>query len=191
MNTAFSRRLAPGLIVLASLSLVAGLAVPPGAFAQGLAAAAKKEKDRRAKIATPGKVLTEEDAATRTGNVHVTALAAPAPEPADTPSTQAAPGEEQRALWKTRAANLRTALAAAQKDLEQAQRAEAAFRSDMAPLSAPDAQDPMRLQKREARLVEMNKQIEVLKAAVATARANITAFEDEARRAGVPAGWLR
>lgn len=190
MTIVLSRRLAPGPILLVSLSVMAGLALAPGAAGQSLATAAKKEKERRAKIAAPGKVLTEEDAAARAGNVNVTALAAPAPEPADTPS-QTSSGDEQRTVWKTRAADLKAALATAEKNLEQAQRAEAAFRSDTAPLSAAEAQDPMRLQKRETRLAEMNKQIEALKAAVAAARANITAFEDEARRAGVPAGWLR
>ena len=119
----------------------------------------------------------------------MTELAAPAPEAADTPSPQSS--ADPRTTWNARAAELRTALASAQKALEDAQRAEAAFRSDVAPLSAADAQDPMRRQTREARLAEMNQQIEVLKAAGAAARANITALEDEARRAGVPSGWLR
>jgi len=188
MKIVFSRRPALGSILFVALSLVGSLLSVPSA-GQSLATAAKKEKQRRAKIAAPGKVLTEEDAAARAGNVNVTELAAPAPEAADTPSPQSS--TDERTTWKARAAELRTALASAQKALEDAQRAEAAFRSDVAPLSAADAQDPMRLQKREARLAEMNKQIEVLKAAVAAARASITALEDEARRAGVPAGWLR
>ncbi len=189
MKIAFSRRPALGLILFVVLSLVGSLLSAPSA-GQSLATAAKKEKQRRAKIAAPGKVLTEEDAAARTGNVNVTELAAPAPEAADTPSSQSSTPDGQ-ATWKARAAELKTALASAQKALEDAQRAEAAFRSDVAPLSAADAQDPMRRQKREARLAEMNKQIEVLRAAVASARASITALEDEARRAGVPSGWLR
>ena len=182
------RRMGPTLLV--ALGVVTALLASTSP-AQSLAAAAKKEKARRAKIAAPGKVLTEEDAAARAGNVNVTELAAPAQASA-TPSPQATPSaDEQRAVWRARAEGLRTALAAAQKELEQAERAAAAFRSDVAPLSAADAQDPMRLQKREARIAEMNKQIETLKEVVAASRANIAAFEDEARRAGVPAGWLR
>ncbi len=190
MKRALLRRHAMGPMLLVALSMLGGLMASTSA-AQTLATAAKKEKARRAKIAAPGKVLTEGDAAARVGTVNVTELAAPAPEAADTPGPQMSSSDEQRTIWKARAAELRTALASAQKDLEQAQRAEAAFRSDVAPLSAADAQDPLRLQKREARLSEMNKQIEVLKAGVAAARANIAALEDEARRAGVPSGWLR
>lgn len=190
MKIVFSRRSAMGLKLCAPLGVVIALlaSISP---AQSLAAAARKEKARRAKIVAPGKVLTEGDAPARAGNVTVTELAAPAPT-SDTPSPQATPStDEQRNIWKTRAEGLRAALVAAEKSLEQAQRAEAAFRSDVAPLSAADAQDPMRLQKREAKLAEMNQQIEVLKAGVAAARANIAALEDEARRAGVPSGWLR
>lgn len=174
------------------IGVCASLLVPPQGHAQSLADAAKKEKARRAKIAAPGKVFTEEDAVTKVGSVTTV-------ESSQAPSASRMEGEaqadealaKQQAAWKSRAEGVRGALVSAQKALEEAQRAEAAFRSDVAPLSATEAQDPMRLQKREARLAEMNKQIEVLKAAVAAARANITAFEDEARRAGVPAGWLR
>lgn len=190
MKIASSRRPAMGATLFVPLAVVIALlaSISP---AQSLAAAAKKEKARRAKIVAPGKVLTEGDAPARAGNVTVTERAAPAPA-SDTPSPAATPSaDEQRTVWKTRAEGLRAALVAAEKGLEQAQRAEAAFRSDVAPLSAADAQDPMRLQKREAKLAEMNQQIEVSRAGVAAARANITAFEDEARRAGVPAGWLR
>lgn len=189
MTSAISRR-SPGrsmLIVVASL--ICGLAAS-SAMAQDLATLAKKEKARRAKLAAPGKVLTEEDAAKRPGTVNVTELA-PAPEAADTPSPQTPSADEQRTIWKARAAEVKTALASAQKDLEKAERAQAAFRSDVAPLSAADAQDPMRLQKRDIALAEMTRQIEALKAGVAAARANIAAFEDEARRAAVPPGWLR
>jgi chromosome segregation ATPase len=178
--------------LLLAISVFAVLAHPPQIQAQSLADAAKKEKARRAKIASPGKVLTEEDAAAKVGSVTAVEAAQP-------PSASRMEGEGQpedalakpQAVWKGRAEGVRGALVSAQKALDEAQRAESAFRSDVAPLSAADAQDPMRLQKREARLAEMNKQIEVLKAAVAAARANITALEDEARRAGVPAGWLR
>lgn len=175
-----------------AIAVCAGLIFPLPVQAQSLADAAKKEKARRARIASPGKVLTEEDAVTRVGSVTAVEAAQTPPAPrteGDSPPEDARATEQ--AVWKSRAAAVRGALVSAQKALEDAQRAEAAFRSDMAPLSAADAQDPMRLQKREARLAEMNKQIEVLKAGVAAARANISALEDEARRAGVPSGWLR
>jgi hypothetical protein len=67
----------------------------------------------------------------------------------------------------------------------------AALRSDMSPVSAADAMDPMRLQKRDALVFKLNKDIEAQKLAVADSKKALAAFEEEARRAGVPAGWLR
>ncbi len=178
--------------LLLGIAVCAGLLLPPLVPAQSLADAAKKEKTRRAKIAAPGKVFTEEDAVARVGSVTAVETAqAPAVSRLEGDSAPEDTLAKQQAVWKGRAEGVRNALVSAQKALEDAQRAEAAFRSDIAPSSAADAQDPMRLQKREARLAEMNKQIEVLRAAVAAARANISALEDEARRAGVPSGWLR
>ncbi|HQZ17318.1 MAG TPA: hypothetical protein PLD86_10640, partial [Vicinamibacteria bacterium] len=86
---------------------------------------------------------------------------------------------------------MREAVVTAEKALAQMEREVAAFRSDMAPVSAADAQDPMRLQKRDARIFELNKQIEAQKIALADAKKAVVTFEEEARRAGVPAGWLR
>jgi len=177
-------------MLIAALSMTWGL-LASSAMAQDLATLAKKEKARRAKIASPGKVLTEEDAAAKGGSVTAVELQTPSNLPSQGEPAPEDSLAKRQSVWKGRAEDVRSALVSAQKALEEAQRAEAAFRSDVAPLSAADAQDPMRLQKREARLAEMNKQIEVLKAGVTAARANIAAFEDEARRAGVPPGWLR
>lgn len=159
--------------------------------AQDLAALARKEKARRAKIASPAKVLTDQDAVAAAGMVNVTRPAAsegaaPSPTP-DASSIR----DEQRKIWRTRSEVLKAAVVSAQKALDQAEGEATALRSDIAPLSAAEAQDPLRLQKREARLAEMNKLIESRKAALAAARTAVSDFEDEARRAGVPAGWLR
>ncbi len=165
------------------------------AQADDLVALARKEKERRARIAKPVKVFTEEDGkgAAARGSGSVTTLAGGSPSP-DQANRQAAAGDStdaQRAAWKQRADRARGAVASAEKMLEQMERDLAALRSDLTPLSAADAQDPMRLQKREVRIVEMNKQIQAQKAAIAEARQALSAFEDEARRNSVPAGWLR
>ena len=163
--------------------------------AQDLVALAKKEKARRAKIANPGKVLTEEDGkeAAAKGVGSVTALtgenASPAAEVERQPTENSI--DPQKAAWKARSDSARAAVVDAQKKLEEMERDLAALRSDLTPLSADDAQDPMRLQKREARIVEMNKQIQAQKAAIVEARRALSAFEDEARKNAVPAGWLR
>ena len=154
-----------------------------------LAALAKREKARRAKVQNPGKVLTESDAAARTGG-SVTEMAGPASPSAPAAPYATSPSEEERVSWKGRADAARQAIVTAEKELVQQERETATFRSDVSPLSA-DAQDPMRLQKREVKIAEMNKLVEAKKAEVAAARAALTALEDQARRAGVPPGWLR
>lgn len=164
--------------------------------AQDLATLARKEKERRAKVTKPVKVLTEDDGkdASAKGVGSVTSL-----EPQAGSSAPAAAGaaasttdpDAQRSAWKARADRARNAVTTAEMTLAQMERDVAAFRSDMAPVSAAEAQDPMRLQKRDARVFEMNKQIEAQKIAVTEAKKALAAFEEEARRAGVPAGWLR
>ena len=166
------------------------------AWSQDLVALAKKEKERRAKVAKPTKVLTEDDGkeAGAKGAGSVTALpgegAVAAPDSSERASVANA-AEAEQASWKARAASMREAVVTAEKTLAQMERDLAAYRSDMAPVSAAEAQDPMRLQKRDARIFELNKQIEAQKIAVTDAKKALVAFEDEARRAGVPAGWLR
>lgn len=164
-------------------------------FAQDLAALARKEKERRARLTKHVKVITEEDvkeaAAKDVGSLTVMAeVSEPAPssEPGATPQD---PVEAQKAAWKLRADSARSAVVAAEKKLEEMVNDLAKFRSDLTPVSAAEAQDPMRLQKREVGMVEMRKNIEAQRAFVAQAKKAQTEFEEEARRNGVPPGWLR
>ena len=169
--------------------------LPLLAQAQDLASLAKKEKERRAKVAKPVKVLTEDDGkeATARGAGSVTSLkGGVAPSPELSPTSQAKPDvEAQKAAWKARATGARDVVTNAEKALAKMESDLGEYRSDLTLVSAADAQDPMRLQKREARIVQMNKEIAAQRAAVADARRALAAFEQEARRAGVPAGWLR
>ena len=179
-----------------ALLLLGAWLFPSMAQSQDLAAVAKKEKERRAKVTKPAKVLTEDDGkeAGAKGAGSVTALpgegAVAAPNSSEGTSAATA-ADAQEASWKSRAAAARQAGVAAAQKLAQMEKDLAVYRSDMTPVSAADAQDPMRLQNRDKRIFEMNKQIEAQKVAVADAKKALAAFEDEARRAGVPAGWLR
>ena len=155
-----------------------------------LAALARKEKERRAKLAKPSKVLTEEDSkeAAAKGAGSVTALGTSA----TTPNPDAPPAPDaQRDVWKKRADAARAAITAAENRLKELERAVQAVRSDQAPLSAEEAQDPLRLQKKEAKIFQMNKDVEAQKGAVDAARKALAALEEQARQEGVPAGWLR
>ena len=179
-----------------SLLLIAGMFLPSHLAAQegDLAAAARKEKERRAKVTKPVKVLTEEDskAAAASGAGAVTTMVegtngAPAPKPEGSLDST----EEKRLAWKARGDAARAAIATAQKQLDQMEKESVTLRSDLTQVSAQEAQDPLRLQKREARIAEMNAKIEAQKVAVAEAKKALTALEEEARKAGVPVGWIR
>ena len=185
MRTSSSSRFCAVLLVLG------GVVWPSLSASQDLAAVAKKEKDRRAKVAKPVKVLTEEDGkeASAKGVGSVTSLGATSA-PATNGATTSDP-ESQRAGWKARADNAHRAVASAEAQLAQMEKDLSALRSDMAPVTAADAMDPMRLQKRDALINKTIKDIETQKTAVAAAKKAVSDLEDEARRSGVPAGWLR
>lgn len=177
-----------------AFALLAGL-LTSFAPADDLAALARKEKARRAALEKRVKVLTEDDArdAAASGAGSLTTLAEKAPSTAGEQGAQMAVADRDalQAVWGQRAAAARAAVAAAEKKLEEMEKELATVRSDLTQVSAADAQDPLRLQKREARIVEMNGKIEIQKGAIAEARKAISTLEDEARRSGVPPGWLR
>jgi chromosome segregation ATPase len=156
--------------------------------ASDLAALARKEKERRAKLGKPAKVLTEEDSkdAAAKGTGSVTAIAGPAPA-----STGMTNPEAQRASWKQRVDAAKAAITSAETRLAQLEAERTKFNADLAPVSAAEAQDPLRLQKRGAKLAEMNKEVDAQKVTVETARKALVALEEQARKEGVPPGWLR
>jgi chromosome segregation ATPase len=175
--------------------ILACAAVLLGSMAQGqdLAAVAKKEKERRAKVTKPVKVLTEEDGkeATAKGAGSVTSIE---PSGATTPAGSGAvttDPDAQRAAWKARMDNAKNAVTTAENTLAQMEKDLNALRSDMSPVTAADAMDPMRLQKRDQLIFKLNKDIEAQKAAVVQAKKGVSDVEDAARKSGVPAGWLR
>ena len=171
-----------------STGLILVVLLAGSSWADDLAALAKKEKERRAKLASPAQVFTEKDGKAGSGG-NVTTLPPPA-----VPAPTSAPGqsiEEQKATWKARAEAARGEIAAAEGRLELLVQEYAAYREDMAEVPAAEIQDPMRLQKREARMVEMREGLEQQRRLVANARKSLSVLEDAARAAGVPPGWLR
>lgn len=155
-----------------------------------LATLARKEKERRAKVAKPAKVLTDDDTkdAGERGAGSVTALGGEAPA---APRSAAPAPDDGKLIWKGQADAARAAIAEAQQRLARTEAEVTAVRADLSPLSAAEAQDPMRLQKKEARIAQLNKEIEALKAGVDRARKDMVELEDLARKRNVPAGWLR
>lgn len=180
-----------GLVLLA---LGAGsLATAQG---QDLASLARKERERRAKIAKKAKVLTEDDgkAAAESG---AGALTITGPEASTPPATSegsagaARDAATQQAAWRTRAESVRKALETAVTKVQATENEIKAVAADQAPLSAAEAQDPMRLQKKDQKIAELNKQLVAQKSAVEEAKKALAAFGEEARANGVPPGWLR
>lgn len=157
-----------------------------------LAALARKEKERRAKVAKPAKVLTEEElkeaAAKETGAVTtvtpVTGGSSGAPAAAEV-------DESGREFWKGRMEAARKGVTEAQAKLADMQAELERFRSDLTVVPADEAQDPLRLQKRAAKIGEMTRAVEAQRAAVDAAKRAVAELEEQARREGVPAGWLR
>lgn len=180
-----------GLILLA---LGAGsLAAAQG---QDLASLARKERERRAKITKKAKVLTEDDgkAAAESGAGALTvagAETATAPAAAEGSGGARDAAAAQQAAWRTRAESVRKAVEAAEAKVQATENEIKAVAADLAPLSAADAQDPMRLQKKDQKIAQLNKQLVDQKNAVAEAKKALAAFEEEARANGVPPGWLR
>jgi len=180
-----ARWLQAGIVVVA---LGAGSVAAPQ---QDLASLARKERERRAQLAKKSKVLTEDDAKsaaeTGAGALTVTGVEGNAAPAAAAGRSTAA----QEAAWRTRAESVRRALKTAEEQLQATEAELKSVAADVAPLSAAEAQDPLRLQKKAQKIAELNKQLADQKSAVAEAQKAVAAFEEEARKNGVPPGWLR
>ncbi len=190
-----SYRLAAG-----GLMLVAGIAAT--ADAQSLADLARKEEARRQAIKTPAKVYTNEDI--RGGAVPtppaVSTPAAPTaaspagenrtPAPASAGAAPAAPDAagvtKGEADWRKRIQAERDALARAQIFAEALQSRINALSADFVARDDP-AQRAVIATDRQKALAELDR----VKQDIAQFTKAIAATQDEARRAGVPPGWLR
>ena len=155
--------------------------------ADDLAALAKREKERRAKLSKPSPVITETDTKVGAGSVSVVGAAPTPPLPPRTgPSA-----EEQRATWKARADAARAEIHQAEMLLAQLGWEFSAYQADMDEVPAAELQDPMRKQKRAARLEELKRGLDQQRQVLANAKTSLSVLEDAARVNGVPPGWLR
>ncbi len=183
-------------LLVSGIALMLGFLVVLPAETQDLAALARKEKERRAKLQKKAPTYTEGsakegEAGSKPGSVTKLSEVSPGAEPNQPPPASVGDPEAQRAEWKAKAVAARAAVEREAQVLASMEREISTYRSDQTPLTAQEAQDPMRLQKREARIAEMAKKIDVQKEVLANARKGVEALEAEARRSGIPAGWLR
>jgi hypothetical protein len=168
------RRLAPFVLILAA---VAGLA-----NAQSLGeVAARTNKERKGKA---GKVYTNDDLQ----EAHSAAPEQPVATTETAASTPVAPTMDPAQRWRRDARNRREAISKAEANVAAIQARLNALLVDRDPTNVLD---PNRLQTLEADRAKASQDLEAAKEALAKARQALEDLEEEARKQGVPPGWLR
>jgi hypothetical protein len=163
------------------------------ATAQSLGDVAKKEEQRRKTVKSSGKVYTNDTLkADPTPSVPATnaagttpAASAPPSTPAPAPSDDAADKGDEK-TWRKRIADARDALQRSQTFADALQSQLNALTTDFV-----NRDDPVQRQqianKRDSVLAELER----VKKEVAANTKAISDIQEQARRAGVPAGWVR
>jgi hypothetical protein len=182
------------------------LACDAVAVGQGLGDVAKREAERRKAVGTPGKVYTNDslrtDApptsapATTPQGATPPAAAAQAPAVAagvQTPGSQptgtaasSEPGSTTEDAWRKRITAARDALSRAQVFAEALQSRINALTTDFVNRDDPAQRNAIAGERQKA-LAELDR----VKQEIVDQQKAISAIQDEARRAGVPAGWVR
>jgi hypothetical protein len=195
------RRNLPVVVVAALL-----LAVAAPICAQSLAAVAKKEEDRRKNIKEPAKVYTNKDlrpappGSVLAPDASGTAAKEPdkdaagkdaagkdaAKDPDKTDKDKDGAKGKDQAYWHEKMLALQTQADRDQTYLDAVQTRVNALTADFVNRDDP-AQKAVIERERQRNLAELER----LKKAIVDDKKAITGLEDEARRAGVPPGWLR
>ena len=197
---------------LLALALVLMVGAPGSAYGQSLAAVAEKEEARRKAVKKSSRVYTNKDvrpaADARTPSSNAAGADAAAAQGSQAP---AAPGEAERAgeggqpaaegekplsdeeqrqadeeQWRSRMADARTALERSQILAEALQ---TRINSLWMDFTARD--DPAQRAVIDAERKKAIAQLDRVKADIVAQTKAIADIEEEARRAGVPPGWLR
>jgi hypothetical protein len=183
---------------LIAILLAALIWAPAAPSAQGLASVAKKEEARRKNVKAPAKVYTNDDL-----KVDITASIVPQPSnasPAEpTPSSQVpsvnlpggkvteAPGEtKDEAYWRGRMTQARSALERLRIFNDALQSRLNALATDIVNRDDPAQRSQLELERQRA-IAEMDR----VKKEMADQTKVIADIEEDARKAGVPPGWLR
>ena len=178
--------------VLVSLAVV--LAIGAAASAQSLADIARQEEARRKAVRTPGKLYTNDsvrpEPTPSSGGATSTQTPSQAPEAAaQPPAGDQAPADtakKDEAYWKKRMADARSALDRSQTFADALQSRINALTTDFVARADP-AQRAQIAADRDKALAELDR----VKKEIAASQKAITDTQDEARKAGVPAGWVR
>lgn len=178
------------LLRLVATSLTAAALAVSTAYAQTptLGELARKEQERRKAVKAPTKVLTAEQ-------VPKTAAPTPASLPAGAPADPKAqkpsadPKDDpaqQEAAWKARMSALR-------EELRRGEMFAEALQTRINSLSADftSRDDPYQRQKVGEERLKSLAELDRVKADIELVKKKVADAEEEARRAGVPPGWLR
>jgi hypothetical protein len=168
------------------------------ASAQTLGDVAKKEEARRKTVGKPSKIYTNESlkddgspapppapAASTPASDPAAASAAPATAPAPKPAPAAARPRDEK-YWRGRLDSARTALTRAQTVQEALQSRINALSTDFVNRDDPAQRNVIAADRQKA-LAELDR----VKQEIAQHQKAIVDIQEEGRRAGVPAGWLR
>jgi hypothetical protein len=182
-------RLIAGFIVLA-------LASPAVPFAQGLATIAKKEEERRKSVKSGGKVYTNDTLKPdiTPSSVSMTpSNGSPAAPSGQVPSVNLPAGEtpppgeaKDEAHWRSRIGAARSALERSRIFGDALQSRINALTTDFVNRSDPAQRAQIELERQRA-----TAELDRVKKEIAEQTKAITDIEEEARKAGVPPGWLR
>ena len=167
-----------------------------GAYAQSLGDVARKEEARRKTVKKPSRVYTNDNLK----NVDPPSEPVPSPEPqatatpatpdssaaATAPAANDAAGARDEKYWRNRLDTERTALSRAQTFQEALQSRINALSADFVNRDDPAQRNVIAADRQKA-LAELDR----VKKEIADHQKSIADIQEEGRRAGVPAGWLR
>jgi hypothetical protein len=206
------------LAAILGIVVVCAGAVP--ATAQTLGDVARREAERRKTIKSSGKVITNESlrrelppagsvstpapaapapaaatppapgsapaAGTPAAGAPATAAAPPAAAGAPAPAAAAAPPANDEASWRKRVTDARDALSRSQIFAEALQTRINALSTDFVNRDDPAQRNTIAAERQKA-LAELDR----VKQDIQNQQKAITTIQEEARKAGVPAGWVR
>lgn len=179
----------PGALFLLVVGLAASLSAGPRPSPSPTPSPSPSPSPKAGK---PAPVYTEEDLKKAGG--HVNKLeASPGAGRSESEGGQTSEGNEEQDRereWRERFAARRQEIASVEAKVKELEAKLAALNLDADP-NAPDLMDPNRLQKREAAIQAATADLEKAREEVARLRRELSALEDEARRAHVPPGWTR
>jgi len=165
---------------------------PPLAAAQTLADVAKAEEARRKSVKKPAKVIGNHDLKPDTGKPNPNATPTPGAAPVNIPlspepaAAAAKTAAQDEAVWKERMATARATLDRTRMFADALQSRINALTTDFV-----NRDDPAQKSVIEQDRIKALDELERVKKEITVQTKAIADIQDEARKAGVPAGWVR